>query len=339
MPMVRATTGAPSGGRRAAVAANRGPVEYGTDVVTPDDASGREPIDPVFAGLFRPEDLDPVEPQADVAPEPEDEPEQTDEPEFEQTDEPEFEQTDEPEFEHEPVDETVDEPQPAAPADAPAPAPAAADVDTGRLFRSQGVVGESAAVLALNSDHGGRLRTLAREQTEPPPAVVPTGAGPVLIAPDGAVITADAGLLNDAPVKQSRRERRNSAARDSGHRRSGISAGAVYIIVIGVTVIVGFVNAWLGGGELGWPTGVALVASSVYCALRVRRDDDVVAFITPPIAFFLAAITAGQAFRGASGGGLINRAQLVFFTLAYNWYWVIGATVVALVIVLVRRRR
>jgi hypothetical protein len=59
----------------------------------------------------------------------------------------------------------------------------------------------------------------------------------------------------------------------------------------------------------------------------------------PPIAFFLAAITAGQAFRGASGGGLINRAQLVFFTLAYNWYWVIGATVVALVIVLVRRRR
>ena len=292
------------GRRTAAVAANRGSVEYGTDVVTPDDASGREPIDPVFAGLFRPEDLDPV------APEPE--PEPVDEPE------------------PEPVDEA---------ADAPEPVPAAADVDTGRLFRSQGVVGESAAVLALTSDHGGRLRTLAREQSDPPPAVVPAGAAPVLIAPDGAVIAADAGLLDDAPVKQSRRERRSSAARDTGHRMSGISAGAVYIIVIGVTVIVGVINAWLGGGELGWPTGVALVASSVYCALRVRRDDDVVAFITPPIAFFLAAITAGQAFRGASGGGLINRAQLVFFTLAYNWYWVIGATVVALVIVLVRRRR
>ena len=311
------------GRRTAAVAANRGSVEYGTDVVTPDDASGREPIDPVFAGLFRPEDLHPV------APEPE--PELVHEAEPEPVDEP----------EPEPVDETADEPEPepAGAADAPEPVPAAADVDTGRLFRSQGVVGESAAVLALTSDHGGRLRTLAREQSDPPPAVVPAGAAPVLIAPDGAVIAADAGLLDDAPVKQSRRERRSSAARDTGHRMSGISAGAVYIIVIGVTVIVGVINAWLGGGELGWPTGVALVASSVYCALRVRRDDDVVAFITPPIAFFLAAITAGQAFRGASGGGLINRAQLVFFTLAYNWYWVIGATVVALVIVLVRRRR
>lgn len=309
------------GRRTAAVAANRGSVEYGTDVVTPDDASGREPIDPVFAGLFRPEDLDPV------APEPE--PELVHEAEPEPLVEP----------EPEPVDETADEPEPAAAAEAPEPVPAAADVDTGRLFRSQGVIGESAAVLALTSDHGGRLRTLAREQSDPPPAVVPTGAAPVLIDPDGAVIAADAGLLDDAPVKQSRRERRSSAARDTGHRMSGISAGAVYIIVIGVTLIVGVINAWLGGGELGWPTGVALVASSVYCALRVRRDDDVVAFITPPIAFFLAAITAGQAFRGASGGGLINRAQLVFFTLAYNWYWVIGATVVALVIVLVRRRR
>ena len=60
--------------------------------------------------------------------------------------------------------------------------------------------------------------------------------------------------------------------------------------------------------------------SSVYCALTVRRDDDIVAIITPPLAFFIAAITAGQVFRGASGGGLLNRAQLVFFTLADNWY-------------------
>jgi outer membrane biosynthesis protein TonB len=150
------------GRRTAAVAANRGSVEYGTDVVTPDDASGREPIDPVFAGLFRPEDLDPVESQ----PEPTDVPEPVDEP------------VDEPE--PEPVDETADEPEPepAGAADAPEPVPAAADVDTGRLFRSQGVIGESAAVLALTSDHGGTPAHPRARAVRPPARGGPRRAPP-----------------------------------------------------------------------------------------------------------------------------------------------------------------
>ncbi|MHB1067793.1 MAG: DUF6542 domain-containing protein, partial [Candidatus Nanopelagicales bacterium] len=208
----------------------------------------------------------------------------------------------------------------------PAAAPAATravNADTGRLFRSQGVDGHPDAVLALSSDHGGRLRTLVR--SDPPGE-----------HHDGTPRPGEA--LDVTPGR--RRARRDEArgrraAAGAGH---GISAGAVYLIVIVVTVALAFVNAWLGSGELGWPTGVALLASSAYCALRVRRDDDVVALITPPIAFLLAALTAGQAFRGASGGGLLNRTQLVFFTLAYNWYWVIGTTVVVLVIVVVRRR-
>jgi hypothetical protein len=36
---------------------------------------------------------------------------------------------------------------------------------------------------------------------------------------------------------------------------------------------------------------------------------------------------------------MINRAVVTFFTLADNWMWVIGATLAALVIVVVRRRR
>ena len=47
--------------------------------------------------------------------------------------------------------------------------------DTGRLFRSQGVRGQSDAILALNSDHFGRLRTLDRRDEQPPadPPVIP----------------------------------------------------------------------------------------------------------------------------------------------------------------------
>jgi hypothetical protein len=36
---------------------------------------------------------------------------------------------------------------------------------------------------------------------------------------------------------------------------------------------------------------------------------------------------------------MLNRVVVTFFTLADNWFWVIGATLAALVIVLVRRRR
>ena len=84
---------------------------------------------------------------------------------------------------------------------------------------------------------------------------------------------------------------------------------------------------------------MALVISSVYAALTVRREDDVVAIIVPPVAFLVAALTAGQLFIGSAEGSLLNRAVVAFFTLADNWFWIIGATAAALVIVLVRRRR
>lgn len=266
-------------------------------MVTPDDEPGREPVDPVYASLFRPED--PEAPELDAG---------------------------------------LDVARAAEPAAAPPPIGApASPVDTGRLFRSQGVTDNDVAVLALTSDHGGRLRTLAREQQEPSRAVTVNSA--VAVTGAGAVVD-DADVLDDAPVRERRGgRRRHRAPREIAHRSPGISAGAVYLVVLAATLIVGLVNAWLGGGELGWPTGLALLISTAYCAWRVRREDDVVAIIIPPIAFFLAAITAGQMFRGTTGGGLLTRVQLVFFTMAYNWYWVIGTTVVAVVLVLVRRRR
>ena len=83
----------------------------------------------------------------------------------------------------------------------------------------------------------------------------------------------------------------------------------------------------------------ALLIASVYAALSVRRADDTVAMIVPPLAFVVAALTAGQINIGAVEGSLFNRAAVVFFTLAENWVWIIVATLAAAVIVLVRRKR
>jgi hypothetical protein len=306
-------------------------VEYGTQVTSFDSGSGRDPIDPDFAGLFRPDD-DPPAPVEDEAPH------------FEPIVDPVVDPRDEPEASDDdallpvdaflaPNDEVPADHAPAALPLEPVVVPADPVADTGRLFRSQGVADHDEAVLALASDRAGRLRTLERRDD-----AVLVDVGPVDARDDEDGSTAAAGSESVVAEKRGRRGRRPRAA-EAGHRSRGITGGAVYIIVIGVTVLVGFANALLASGSIGWPTGLALVISSVYAALTVRRQDDVVAIIVPPVAFLVAALTAGQLFIGSAEGSLLNRAVVAFFTLADNWFWIIGATAAALVIVLVRRRR
>lgn len=289
-------------------------LEYGTQVTSEQDPHGQnaagDPVDPVYDALFRPGDT----PQAPA--------------------------------------------QESAPATPAPPAPREPGADTGRLFRSQGVQGHDEAVLALDSGRFSRLRTLERETGGAAPEVAATaiaesamigrpapGGEPTpqdaavasLLAPPPADIHAPLGE-NVSPADSPRRSRRRGRGVQVGGS-AGLRAGGVYLIVIGVTVIIGFANAILGGGALGWPTGLALLVASVYAALTVRREDDYSAFLTPPIAFALAALTAGQLFLGSNESGFLNRIVVAFFSLADNWVWIIGSTLIALIIVLVRRRR
>jgi hypothetical protein len=259
-------------------------------VTSPGDREGAQPIDPDFAALFRPEDEAAVDgPSAERVP-----------------------------VEPAPEASVADSADDSA-ADA-SPPPVGPPVDTGRLFRSQGVDDHPEAVLALASDHFGRLRTLKRESDQPGRAAAVS------------VASVDEGAAHaDAMVA-------GPTAPDDNSRTDAEEV-AVYLIVIGVTVLVGFANALLADGTIGWPTGLALLVSSVYAALTVRREDDIIAFLTPPVAFFVAALTAGQVFIDSLEGSFLNRAVILFFTLAENWIWIIGSTLAALVIVLVRRRR
>jgi hypothetical protein len=203
--------------------------------------------------------------------------------------------------------------------------------DTGRLFRSQGVKGNESAVLALSTVQSLRLRTMKRSDTEDPaPPAVPASAPAEAEA--GATVL---GQPEESSTSRRGRRRREAAAPST----EGLSARMCYLIIIGVTLIVAFINAFLASGDIGWPTGLAMLAATVYCALRVRREDGIVPVITPALAFFLTAITAAQLFLGSAERSLINRAVVVFFTLANNWMWIIGTTVIALAIMLVRRRR
>lgn len=187
-------------------------------------------------------------------------------------------------------------------------------IETGRLFRTFRVEGPTEAIIALKPDQARRLRTMHRHEGIAEPEVIDLTQvevnGPPTVKPP--------------------------KVRPAKGRAPGLRPGAVYVIDIVLTVLVAFIEISLRGG-IGWMTGVALIIASVYTASVVRLADWVVAVIAPPIAFFLAAATAGQ--MNLTDTGVINRVAQVFFTLGTSWFWIIGAIALAFLMVVVRRRR
>lgn len=237
---------------------------------------------------------------------------------------------------------------------------------TGRLFRSLRAEGGAAdsAVPALSLDQAVGLRTVtlgsgaATTPSDPPqiarsPAVAVNAAAPAVAhepSADYALEYAEVAPRPDdlapvAPVLATAIAAGTDADSEPGggrraHAAPGVRASGVWLVVIGVTVVMGFADALaVGRTQIGWLTGISLLAASVYGALVVRRDDAIIAVIAPPLAFFLATITAGQLTLPPTGDLLVREAFMIITTLGANAVWIFGSTIIALVIVLVRRRR
>lgn len=207
----------------------------------------------------------------------------------------------------------------AVPAMAAAPASA-----TGRLFRSYYVI-DPTATPALRPDQARKLRTVRTP------------------------IDSEGPDSHHEPVRRSRDadheqvSRRSSGGRRQGRRSRrtgggdrGLRGGLGYIVVIAVTVLVSLIEALITGTAFSWLTGIALIGSTIYIALTLRRSDLAVAVIAPPIAALVTALTSGQ--LGVQGG-IVERGLAVFLVLGRNWPWIVGAAVLGLVIALVRSRR
>ena len=237
---------------------------------------------------------------------------------------------------------------------------AEADLEEGRLFRSQGVMAHPQAVLAIPI--GSRLKSLSRTSADPdglmsddpyaddegidevPPMAVaapPVAAARERVVP--VVSTVDSSRTPDAPrmpdpIAATSAARPSSVdAEDTGSvfGQRAIPGFAVWIIIGVLTLVAAFLNAFLSSGQLGWPTGLVLFASTIYCALIVRRSDLLLVIIAPPLVFLLAAATAGQI--GVTGGGLVNRAADLFFALGDNWLWIVGSVIAAIALTVIRR--
>lgn len=112
--------------------------------------------------------------------------------------------------------------------------------------------------------------------------------------------------------------------------------GIAVILIIGTTAVA--VADVLLRGHLTYITGIAFIALCAICAFAVCKRDLWTAVITPPIAFLIALMISGQLeiFEN-SGDLLIKESALVATGLAFNAPYIFGGTILALLIVLMRR--
>lgn len=236
--------------------------------------------------------------------------------------------------------------EPVEASSTPAPAP-----DGSRLFRSRGAPERDDAITAVGSLQALRLKTVSRSgdpdtnrDLDAPAAYPPAGADdpppapPLPVASGGEPAPALAVMSAPAPApsQQAAPERPRQSRRTEKPSRGSLTGLGVYAVTIGVTVILAFGETMFFGGELGLITGIGLVMVSLVGAFVVRTRDGLHAIFAPPIAFLVAALTAGQ--MGVTATDTSSRAVVVFFLLGNNWPWIIGATAASLVIVALRRR-
>jgi hypothetical protein len=150
-----------------------------------------------------------------------------------------------------------------------------------------------------------------------------------------AIPAIDPGHTPPPVAKAARADSSDVVAAGGG---TGLTYAGVGVVVVAATVLMAFADALITN-RIGTITGLALLVSSVYAAVVVRRSDIWAAVVVPPLAFLAATLTAGQLTLDKTGSLLIREGYMVFRTLAVNAPWILGTTLVCLVIVLLRRRR
>lgn len=209
------------------------------------------------------------------------------------------------------------------------PAREAAAPRTGRLFRSTGAPDDTEALLAVPTSQASKLRTL-KQGDQAPAAPVVIGALPVVV--EDVVVEREPAR---SPLRR-RESRVDEASEHRGPRTGSLTAIGAYVIVIAVTVILALGSALIFGQAMGILTGVGLIATSVFSALAIRRNDDINAIFAPPIAYFLTIVTAGQI--GLNVQSFSGRLVEIFFLMGTNWIWLAASVLAALIIVALRRR-
>ena len=143
-----------------------------------------------------------------------------------------------------PVEQALADPQPP---DGDQPAS-----ETGRIFRSQGVLGHDDALIAIPLQKSGRLRTLTRDSQRESIGVLDAE----IALPPATANVPGIAMHAPAPIPSPRTSSREERKPTSGSRSElvgSLSAPWVYLIAISVTLVFGLGNVLIFGGA-AWLT-------------------------------------------------------------------------------------
>jgi hypothetical protein len=164
---------------------------------------------------------------------------------------------------------------------------------------------------------------------QPTPAALPPEPAPAVGAPIADIVpviataaATPALVMPEAPITS----------------RATLSWNRGALIIVGSTVVAGFIEALLQH-SIGTLTGFVLVLSTIAVGLLLQPADVWACVVIPPLAFLAAIVTAGQLTLAASGSLVSRQALNIVTGLSLNAPWILGATLVGLLIVLIRRLR
>ena len=114
-----------------------------------------------------------------------------------------------------------------------------------------------------------------------------------------------------------------------------------YVEVLGLTtVIVALAMSFniAFNHNIGIVADLGLVIASISASYKVRAQDFAVTFWSPAISWFVALITVGQFATNNGGSWKVQQVFLLVYGLGSHFLWILGATVLAVVIHYLRGR-
>jgi hypothetical protein len=120
--------------------------------------------------------------------------------------------------------------------------------------------------------------------------------------------------------------------------RPALTIPGLIVLDVVVVTIAALINVALTK-HISLLTSVVFVICAVVGAVFVRKEDPHPAWIIPPLGYFTAVLIAGQFILQPNKSLIIREASMIGQTLGFNSWWIIGGTLAAFIIVMVRSRR
>jgi hypothetical protein len=120
--------------------------------------------------------------------------------------------------------------------------------------------------------------------------------------------------------------------------RPALTVPGLIVLDVVVVTIAALINVALTN-HISLLTSVVFVICAILGALFVRKEDPHPAWIIPPLGYFTAVLIAGQFILQPNKSLIVSEASMIGQTLGFNSWWIIGGTLAAFIIVMVRSRR